>query len=80
MALPSLKNLHSIKVRILPIICPFIQTPFIMTPIFLELSLTNLMAKIPKARVTEMEHYLSLHGITNDLAKLCYGVLYLDPE
>jgi hypothetical protein len=25
-----------------------------------------------------MEHYFSLHGITDDLAKLCYGVLHLD--
>jgi hypothetical protein len=27
-----------------------------------------------------MEHYFSLHGITDDLSKLCYGVLHLDPE
>jgi hypothetical protein len=27
-----------------------------------------------------MEHHFSLHGITNDLAKIRYGVLYLDPE
>jgi hypothetical protein len=27
-----------------------------------------------------MEHYLSLHGITDDLAKLRYGVLYLDSK
>jgi hypothetical protein len=30
--------------------------------------------------VTQMEHYFSLHGITDELAKLCYVVLYLDPE
>jgi hypothetical protein len=34
----------------------------------------------PTGWVTQMEHYFSLHGITDDLAKLCYGVLYLDPE
>jgi hypothetical protein len=34
----------------------------------------------PIGWVTEMEHYFSLHGITNDLAKLHYGVLYLDLE
>src|ERR1700722_13025343 len=27
-----------------------------------------------------MEHYLSLYNITNDLAKLQYGVLHLDQE
>jgi hypothetical protein len=27
-----------------------------------------------------MEHYFSLHGITDDLDKLYYGVLHLDPE
>jgi hypothetical protein len=27
-----------------------------------------------------MEHYFSLHGITNDLTKLHIGVLYLDHE
>jgi hypothetical protein len=27
-----------------------------------------------------MEHYFSLYGITNDLAKLRYGVLHLDQE
>jgi hypothetical protein len=34
----------------------------------------------PTAWVTQMEHYFSLHGITNDLMKLHVGVLYLDPE
>jgi hypothetical protein len=32
----------------------------------------------PMGWVTQMEHYFSLHGITDDLAKLHYGVLYLD--
>jgi len=27
-----------------------------------------------------MEHYFSLHGISDELAKLHYVVLYLDPE
>jgi hypothetical protein len=27
-----------------------------------------------------MEHYFSLHGITNELTKLHYGILYLDLE
>jgi hypothetical protein len=34
----------------------------------------------PTGWVTQMEHYFSLHGITNDLMKLCVGVLYLDPK
>jgi hypothetical protein len=34
----------------------------------------------PTGWVTQMEHYLSLHGINDDLAKIHYGVLYLDPE
>jgi hypothetical protein len=34
----------------------------------------------PTGWVTQMEHYFSLHGITNELAKLLYDVLYLDPE
>jgi hypothetical protein len=34
----------------------------------------------PTGWVTQMEHYFSLHGITDDLAKLRYGVLHLDLE
>jgi hypothetical protein len=34
----------------------------------------------PTGWVTQMEHYFSLHGITDDLAKLRYGVLHLDPK
>jgi hypothetical protein len=34
----------------------------------------------PQAWVTQMEHYFSLHGITDELTKLRYGILYLDPE
>jgi hypothetical protein len=34
----------------------------------------------PSSWVTQMEHYFSLHGITNDLMKLRVGVLYLDLE
>jgi hypothetical protein len=30
--------------------------------------------------VTQMEHYFSLHGITDELEKLRYVVLYVDPE
>ena len=34
----------------------------------------------PTGWVTQMEHYFSLYNITNDLAKLRYGVLHLDQE
>jgi hypothetical protein len=34
----------------------------------------------PTGWVTQMEHYFSLHDITDDLAKLRYGVLHLDLE
>ena len=32
----------------------------------------------PTGWVTQMEHYFSLYDITDDLAKLRYGVLHLD--
>jgi hypothetical protein len=34
----------------------------------------------PTGWVTQMEHYFSLYGITDELAKLQYGVLCLDQE
>jgi hypothetical protein len=34
----------------------------------------------PTGWVTQMEHYFSLYGITDELAKLGYGVLHLDQE
>jgi hypothetical protein len=34
----------------------------------------------PTGWVTQMKHYFSLYGITDDLAKLWYGVLHLDQE
>jgi hypothetical protein len=34
----------------------------------------------PTGWVTQMEHYFSLHGIIDDLIKLCIDVLYLDLE
>jgi hypothetical protein len=34
----------------------------------------------PTGWVTQMEHYFSLYGITDDLAKLRYGVLHVDQE
>jgi hypothetical protein len=34
----------------------------------------------PIGWVTQTKHYFSLHGIADDLSKLCYGVLHLDPK
>ena len=34
----------------------------------------------PTRSVTQMEHYVSLYGITDELAKLWYDVLHLDQE
>jgi hypothetical protein len=34
----------------------------------------------PTSWVTQMEHYFSFYDITDDLAKLRYGVLHLDQE
>jgi hypothetical protein len=34
----------------------------------------------PTGLVTQMEHYFSLHGITDDLVKLHIDVPYLDPK
>ena len=34
----------------------------------------------PRGWATQMEHYFSLHGVTNELAKINYVVLYLDLE
>jgi hypothetical protein len=34
----------------------------------------------PIGWVTQMEHYFSLYNVTDDLAKLWYGVLHLDQE
>jgi hypothetical protein len=34
----------------------------------------------PTGWVTQMEHYFYLYGITDELAKLRYGVLHLDQE
>jgi hypothetical protein len=34
----------------------------------------------PMGWVTQIEHYFTLHGITDELAKLCYGVFHLDHE
>jgi len=34
----------------------------------------------PIGQVTQMEHYFSLHGITDELDTLHYGVLHLDHE
>jgi hypothetical protein len=34
----------------------------------------------PTSWVTQMEHYFSMYGITDELAKLWYSILHLDHE
>jgi hypothetical protein len=46
----------------------------------LQADVTKFDGSDPTGWVTQMEHYFSLYGITDDLAKLWYGVLHLDQE
>jgi hypothetical protein len=46
----------------------------------LRVDVTKFDGSDPTGWVTQMEHYFSLYGITDDLAKLRYGVLHLDQE
>jgi hypothetical protein len=41
---------------------------------------TKFYGSDPTGWVTQMEHYFSLYGIIDELAKLRYGVLHLDQE
>jgi hypothetical protein len=45
-----------------------------------RMDVTKFDGSDPIGWVTQMEHYFSLYNITDDLAKLCYGVLHLDQE
>jgi hypothetical protein len=46
----------------------------------MQVDVTKFDGSDPTGWVTQMEHYFSLYGITDDLAKLWYGVLHLDQE
>jgi hypothetical protein len=46
----------------------------------LRVDVTKFDGSDPTGWVTQMEHYFSLYGITDDLAKLRYGALHLDQE
>jgi hypothetical protein len=46
----------------------------------LRVDVTKFDGSDPTGWVTQMEHYFSLYGITDELAKLWYGVLHLDQE
>jgi hypothetical protein len=46
----------------------------------LRVDVTKFDGSDPTSWVTQMEHYFSLYDITDDLAKLRYGVLHLDQE
>jgi hypothetical protein len=45
-----------------------------------QVDVTKFNGLEPTGWVTQMEHYFSLYSITDDLAKLWYGVLHLDQE
>jgi hypothetical protein len=45
-----------------------------------QVDVTKFDGSDPTGWLTQMEHYFSLYNITNDLAKLRYGVLHLDQE
>jgi hypothetical protein len=62
------------------ILCIFNPTPFSVTPVFPAFEVNKFDGSDPMGWVTQMEHYFSLHGITDELAKLRYVVLYLDLE
>jgi hypothetical protein len=45
-----------------------------------QVDVTKFDGSDPTGWVTQVEHYFSLYNITDDLAKLRYGVLHLDQE
>jgi hypothetical protein len=45
-----------------------------------HVNVTKFDGSDPTSWVTQMEHYFSLYNITDELAKLRYGVLHLDQE
>jgi hypothetical protein len=45
-----------------------------------QVDVTKFDGSDPTGWVTQMEHYFSLYGIIDDLAKLRYGVLHIDQE
>jgi hypothetical protein len=45
-----------------------------------RVDVTKFNGSDPTGWVTQMEHYFSLYGITDDLAKLRYGFVHLDQE
>jgi hypothetical protein len=45
-----------------------------------RVDVTKFDGSYPTGWVTQMEHYLSLYSITDDLEKIWYGVLHLDQE
>jgi hypothetical protein len=45
-----------------------------------RVDVTKFNGSDPTGWVTQMEHYFSLYDITDDLAKLQYGILHLDQE
>jgi hypothetical protein len=69
---------HILKVTIplIPIPCRTITFNLCLP----RVGVTKFDGSDPTGWVTQMEHYFSLYNITDDLAKLWYGVLHLDQE
>jgi hypothetical protein len=59
---------------------PFQSNSFHRDPCLPRIEVDKFDGSDPTSWVTQMEHYFSLHCITDELDKLCYVVLYLDPE
>jgi hypothetical protein len=66
-----------VKLPLIPRI--FSPITFSVTYAF-HVDVTKFDGSDPTGWVTQMEHYFSLYGIMNELAKLRYGVLHLDQE
>jgi hypothetical protein len=58
----------------------FHSNSFHCEPRLPRIEVTKFDGSDPTGWVTQMEHYFSLHSITDELAKLRYVVLYLDPK
>jgi hypothetical protein len=73
-----LMNIKRLKVKLLP--SPFKPHHFQRDICLPWVDVTKFDGSNPTGWVTQMEHYFFLYNITDDLAKLRYGVLHLDQE
>jgi hypothetical protein len=75
-----LTHIQILKVKLLLIPIPFSPITFNGNIRLPWVDVTKFEGSDPTGWVTQMEHYFSLYNITDDLAKLRYGVLHLDQE